>query len=339
MNAYTITFQTVLDALHRQWKRILVSILLFALLGGAAGFLFRGRGAAEAGGGAQPLNQVDFAQVARTQDYYTGCLRLLTDTMSNLNNYIASVSANALPTAAQEMEPQEAEALETLKALSREAAVLQSDRLTPLSGALNGVGAVYAPEEYLDNLADCYARDLASIRMDLISAKAAMETLRQMDAPQYDGSHSDSYTSLLSQAAQYGSLLRSQAVTEEQLEKLTAHMPEIRAECRRVERELEAVRGELNALLDRFAPLADELAKEAGLNLVPSDTSGRVDITVTHSHRVSSAEESFATIFLFCVLTGICVGVFLAVCREAKEEKKRLSSQADAQSSDVPTRQ
>lgn len=329
MNAYTITFQTVLDALHRQWKRILVSILLFALLGGAAGFLFRGRGAAEAGGGAQPLNQVDFAQVARTQDYYTGCLRLLTDTMSNLNNYIASVSANALPTAAQEVEPQEAEALETLKALSREVAVLQSDRLTPLSGALNGVGAVYAPDEYLDNLADRYARDLASIRMDLISAEAAMETLRQMDAPQYDGSHSDSYTTLLSQAAQYGSLLRSQAVTEEQLEKLTNHMPEIRAECRRVERELEAARGELNAILDRFDTLADKLAREAGLTFTPAATSEKMDITVTHSHRASSAGESFAVTMVFCVLVGLCLGIFLAVCREAKEEKKRLSSSAE----------
>lgn len=332
MNVYAITFQTVLSALRHQWKRILVSVLLFALLGGAAGFLFRGRGAAEAGGGARPLNQVDFAQVARTQDYYTGCLRLLTDTMDNLNNYITSVSANALPTAAQEVEAQEAEALETLKALSREAAALQSDRLTPLSGALYAAGAVYAPEEYLDNLAGRYARDLASIRMDLISAEAAMETLRQMDAPQYDGSHSDSYTTLLSQAAQYGSLLRAQAVTEEQLEKLTNHMPEIRAECRRVERELEAARGELNALLDRFAPLADELAEEFGLTFTPAGTSGVVDITVTHSHRASSAGESFAAIVVFCVLVGLCFGVFLAVCREAKSSRRGEPSQEPGES-------
>lgn len=319
MNVYSITFQTILNAFRHQWKRILVSILLFAMLGGTAGFFFRGRGTAEAGGSAQPLTRVDFAQVARTQDYYSGCLDLLTNTMSNLNSYIASVSANAAPSPERQ---------ETLAALRREAAVLQSSQITPLQSALREAGAIYAPEEYLDGLADRYAQELATLQMDLISAEAAAETIRQMDAPDYDGNFTGSYATLLSQAVQYGTLLRTQAVTEKYLDELTNHMPEIRAECRRVEGELETAAEGLNALLDRFISLADELAKEAGLTFAPTGTSGRVEITVTHSHRASSAEESFAVIVVFCVLVGLCLGAFLAVCREAKEEKARLSSPA-----------
>lgn len=326
-NLYPITFQTVLNAFCHQWKRILVTVLLFALLGAAAGFLFRGRGAAEAGGGAQPLAEVDFTLTARTQSYYTDCLTLLTNTMTNLDSYIASVSANAAPAAGGEAGM---ERLDALDALERDAAVLQSGRLAPLRSALSEAGAVYAPAEYLDGLADRYAQELETLRMDLIAAEAAAETIRQMDAPDYDGNFTSSYTSLLSQAVQYGTLLRSQAVTEKYLDHLTNHMPEIRTECRRAERELEALRGEVNALLDRFTPLADELARDAGVIFTPTVKDGKTEITVTHSHRASSAQESFAVIFVFCVLAGVCFGVFLAVCREAKEEKKRLSSSSEA---------
>lgn len=55
MKVYSITCQTILSALKRQWRRILVFVLAFALLGAAAGLLFRSRGIAEAGGGAQHL--------------------------------------------------------------------------------------------------------------------------------------------------------------------------------------------------------------------------------------------------------------------------------------------
>lgn len=50
MKVYSITCQTILSALKRQWRRILVFVLAFALLGAAAGLLFRSRGVAEAGG-------------------------------------------------------------------------------------------------------------------------------------------------------------------------------------------------------------------------------------------------------------------------------------------------
>lgn len=327
MKVYSITFQTVLHALQRQWKRILITVLLFALLGAGGGILFQGRGMAEAGGSAQPLPPVDYAQVPRTRDYYTDCLALLTDTMTNLNSYIASVSTNAAPAAGGEAGM---ERLDALDALERDAAVLQSGRLVPLRSALSEAGAVYAPAEYLDSLADRYAQELETLRMDLIAAEAAAETIRQMDSPDYDGNFTGSYNALLSQALQYGTLLRSQAVTEKYLDRLTNHMPEIRTECRRVERELRTAAEELNALMNRFIPLAGEIAREANLTFTPAVKDGKTEITVTHSHRASSAGESFAVIFVFCVLVGICFGVFLAVCREAKEETKRLSSSAEA---------
>lgn len=337
MNVYSITFYTVLNSFRHQWKRILTSVLIFAGLGVGAGFLFRNWGMAEAGGSAQPLPPVDFAQVARTEEYYISCLNLIADNMGNLNDYISSVIANGIPTPERDTAQningipasERQSYLKVLKELSREVAVLQSSRVTPLQSTLREAGAVYAPEEYLDDMADRYTRELATLQMDLISAEAATETVQQMDAPDYDGSFSGSYSALLSLAAQYPTLLRNRAVTEKYLDELTNRMPEIRVECRQVERELEAVCGELNALLDRFAPLADEIARKAGLTFTPTGTSGRVDITVTHAHRASSTQESFAVIVVFFVLVGLCLGVFFAVCREAREEKSRFSGQAE----------
>lgn len=314
MNVYSITFQTVLHAFQHRWKRILASVLVFALLGAAAGFLFRNRGMAEAGGGVQPLTPVDFAQVPRTRDYYTDCLRLLADTATNLDLYFSSLTANTM------LDPERQAAL---SALSREAAVLQSSRIKPLRSSLEEAGAIFAPEEYLDGMADRYARELASLRMDLIAAEAATETIRQMDAPDYDGGFSSSYNTLLSLASQYPTMLRSQAVTEKYLDDLINHMPEIRTECQRVERELDSASKELNALLDRFTPLADEIAKEAGLSfaLTVNDT-GKTEILLTHAHRASSGGEVLAVMVVFFVLAGFCAGMFLAVCQEAKTARK-----------------
>lgn len=320
MNVYSITFQTIPNAFRHQWKRILITVLLFALLGAGGGLLFQGRGMTEAGGGVQPLAPVDFAQAPRTRDYYTDCLNLLINTMTDLNMYISSLTANGAP---------DPERQAALSALRREAAVLQSSQIKPLKSALEEAGAIFAPEEYLDGMADRYARELASLRMDLVAAEAATETIRQMDAPDYDGGSSGSYNTLLSLASQYPTMLRTQAVTEKYLDDLTNHMPEIRAECQRVGRELDAAGKELNALLDRFAPLADEIAKEAGLTFTPMvNASGQTEIQLSHAHRASSSQEFFAVMVVFCVLVGLCFGSFLAVCSEAKAEKKLRSSPA-----------
>ncbi len=325
MNTYSITFHTVAGALKRRWKLILISILIFSLLGAGGGFLFSGRGMAQPGGAAGPLKPVDFSLVPHTQDYYTGCLNAVDSTINILNNYLSTVSTcikaedGNLNTSGL-AEVQQAD----LDALSGRIQVLKSSRIAPLRSALSEAGAVYAPEEYLDSMAERYAQDLETIQMDLIAAQAAAETVRQMDAPDFDGSFTGSYATLLAQAANYGALLRSQAVMEKYLDNLENHLPAVRAECRRVERELESLQTEANEILNDFALLADSIAKKAGLTFTPNTTDkGSTEIVVTHAHRASSSQESFAVIVLFCVLVGLCLGVFLAVCREAKEEKKR----------------
>lgn len=325
MKAYSITFQTILNALKRRWKAILAWTLAFALLGAAAGWFFRGRGMAEPGGSAQPLKAVDFSALPRTQNYYTACLTALNSGADGLNLYLSVVSGNANP----RKEP--SETLEALDAVETELSEFRAVRIVPLQSVLNEAGAVIVPAEFLDGMADRCARELASLRMDLIAAEAATETIRQMDAPDYDGGFSGSYGNLLALASQYPTMLRTQAVTEKSLDRLQNHMSEVQAEGRRIERELEAAAGELNALLERFTGLADEIAKEDGLIFTPTFENDRTsDVVVTHGHRASSAQESFAVIVLFCVLVGLCSGAFLAVCREAAEEKKALSAQPPA---------
>lgn len=321
MNVYSITFQTFLNAFKHQWKRILVSVLIFALLGAGCGFLFKDRGMAEAGGSAQPLPAVDFDALPYTQDYYTACLNALSGGLDGLSRYLTVLSVSIGP---------DEERQAALNAVRVDAEEFQSATLQSLQSVLNETGAVIVPAEFLDGMADRCARELASLRMDLIAAEAATETIRQMDAPDYDGGFSGSYGNLLALASQYPTMLRTQAVTEKYLDGLTNHMPEIRAESRRVERELDGAAETLAALMDRFLILADEAAKEEGLVFTPKVEDGTAtDVLVTHAHRASSAQESFAVIVLFCVLAGLCLGAFLAVCGEAKEEKLQAASRPE----------
>lgn len=328
MKVYSIRFQTIIHALKHQWKRILICILLFSLLGTGCGFLYKNKGMAQPGGSAKPLAAVDLSLLPRTRDYYSDCLKAIDSTLSNLRTYLKTVSAN-LPL---NEDGQNTESQKNLDMLGAAAELLKSAQLHPLQSALGEAGAIYAPEEFLDGMFQRYTQELETVRMDLIAAEAATETVRQMDAPNYDGGFSSTYAELLYQASQYNSLLRRQAVYEKYLDNLQNHMPEIRTECRRVEQRLKEVAEDLNTLLDDFLELADGIAKEEGLTFTPSisdsdDSSKTMEILVTHAHRASSAQESFAVIVLFCVLVGGCVGVFLAVCQEAKEEKRRNAAQ------------
>lgn len=321
MKVYSITFGTILNGLKHRWKIILASTLIFALLGAGCGYLFRGRGMAGAGGSAQPLPAVDLGALPYSQDYYTTCLNALYGGLDGLSRYMSVFSASTSP---------DAERQAALDAVRVDAAEFQSAALQPLQSALNEAGAVIVPEEFLDGMADRCARELASLRIDLLAAEAATETIRQMDAPDYAGDFSGSYGNLLALASQYPTMLRTQAVTEKYLDGLTNHMPEIRAESRRVERELDEAAETLAALMDRFLILADEAAKEEALVFTPKVEDGTAtDVLVTHAHRASSAQESFAVIVLFCVLAGLCLGAFLAVCGEAKEEKLQAASRPE----------
>lgn len=332
MKTYTASAQTVLSAAKHQWKAFLAVVLVFAVLGGVGGWLFAGKGSSEVGGGgANLLPQVELETVVRSPAYFNDCLDVMADRYLMLNRYLGLGSVvNTLP------QEQAGPLQERLDALNKEKWEFLQFMLVPLQNTLEESGELYIPEEFLDNIAGQYERQLTSIKFELIAAEAAAETVRQMGIPNYydqanyDGSSViiNSYTSLLMQAADYGNLLKSQAVLKEALRRLRDEPEQMRVESRQVEQELNEAAAELDALLDAASQFAQEVGKAANLSfsLERSNTSSyfappSYKLVTKHTYKPTSLAESFAAIELFCVLVGICVGGFLAVCREAKAKK------------------
>ena len=317
MKTYTISAQTVVSAAKHQWKRFLAIILAFTVLGAGAGLLFADRGSSESGGGgADTLPKVDFNTVAYTKDYYSDCLQALVTAYNLLNTYLSTVSSVELPDGSVET------LLERLTALNTETSEVQKNILAPLQTSLAENGAIYIPEEFMDDLANQYESQLSSIEFDLLVAEVATETIRQMGVPNYDNIFViSSYTSLIQQAENYGNLLKSQAVYEKTLAILRDEPERVRSESRQMEQELDKASADLNTLLDKASQVAEGIGKAADvfITLQPNGTSYKV--VVNYTYRAVPLAESFAAIELFCVLVGICVGGFFAVCREAKVEK------------------
>lgn len=44
-----------------------------------------------------------------------------------------------------------------------------------------------------------------------------------------------------------------------------------------------------------------------------------VQVTIDHTHGLSTSREAAQILVIFCTLTGICVGMYLIICREARK--------------------
>lgn len=326
MKTYQITAQTIVSAMKRQWKSFLAVVLAFAVLGAAGGWLYAGRGSSEeGGGGAQPLSKVDFQKVAYTQAHYRDCYQALSDSFDTLAPYLDTAFGAVALTE---------ELAERRTALEMEMEIFLQNHLLPLQYTLREAGALYVPEEFLDGLTAQYESQLSAVRMDLLAAEVATETIRQMGSfASQNGDVINNYLGLLSQAQQYGTLLQNQASYEMILDRLRNETEQIRAGSRQVKQRLDEAVQVLNALLEDASRTADEIGSEAALDIhfQLNQKTGMMEPVVTHTYRASSNLEAAALVTLFCVLLGVCAGAFLAVCREAKGAPDKTASSSKKQ--------
>ena len=126
------------------------------------------------------------------------------------------------------------------------------------------------------------------------------------------------YNDLLSRAYAYTSYLRDLDTYRARLERLRSEEDMICADGREMARQQKNVAGALNALSKQTAEFAEELAEKRLLNItVQYSADNALTVTAVHTHRAATAQENFQIVWLFCTLSGLCVGAFLALCREA----------------------
>ena len=243
------------------------------------------------------------------EDAYSLFQSDLERTYQNVNSYYTALAGSDFLT--DEEQKAISDAQEELNSLYEE-------QIAPARERMGRYGAIYVPAAFLSEQTASYETQLAQVELNLISAKEAAETIRQMGAPALEmDSISNTYANLLSQAANYGSLLQNKACIQLYLERLTTQQEEILEECQ----ELLALQTEIAASLNEQIIALNTLATQhAAANhlsfLVSYDNEHVATVTLNHTHGAATAQDNFLLVFLFCTLAGLCVGLYFAVCLE-----------------------
>ena len=195
----------------------------------------------------------------------------------------------------------------------------REEQLKPVQEELNSIASLYVPEMFLDEVTEAYEEALANTELDLIAAEQAAEMIQNMQVPSDSMVEAQAaYTTILQNAARYGSLLRSQEVYEQALEQLTRHRDQVVENSEAMEKQLEMCLERFQTLSTQAAQDCNAIAEDNHLMITPGYVGEELEVEILHIHREVPAEENFILLVLFCTLTGICAGAFLAVCREAK---------------------
>ncbi len=308
MKVTEISLHTIWDAFRHQWKIFLLTVLVFALLGIGAGVLFAEKGAAPAAGSAQEIEPLSLADILYDDQYYQSCGDALYQQYDMSRQYLSFLSGQSVPEEWQE----------TLEDLQEELSVFYKAYYQKIRVALNSWDTLYVPPEFMEEQTAKYEQLLRQARYDLISAEAAAEIVKSMDAPSIEGKGIlQSYEELLSQAADYGSIKRDISRYEHILEQLSVDSAVMLENSREMDQWVDEAVDRINSIGAAISQAAEELAEDQNWNIEFTQSWDQYEFLVKHTHGESTRQESFAVLVLFCTLCGICVGGFLAVCREA----------------------
>ena len=310
MREFEITFASFIGAVKHHWILMLSSLVLFSLLGAGTGYWHANRGSADADGDADALIRAEVTELTQDAEYYTNVQSTLNLAYQNACTYVKSITDIPSLTNDERLKLEK-----QLKALT----LFEKEKLKPIADRLYAPDAVYVLDDYIPKLIETYENELVSVRRNLIVSEQAVKIIEAMDAPSVDNENSlANYNALLTQAYDYGNYLLQQEIYTERLEKLRNDANSISTSSREIGRlQKEAVR-QLNQITEEISNEADALAKAHVLNIgTQYDSAGTLSVIVTHTHRAATPQDNFLIVWIFCTLTGMCVGAFLALCREA----------------------
>lgn len=321
MNNSEISLRGCWNAVKHQWKLMLAFILCFAVLGVGAGLLLAPRLSAGAEGGAEKLEYVDFEELDYSPDYYGSRVDALQKAWEDLKSYWASVYGEATLTEQQ---------IQSLEALGEELDDFETRQLQMLRDLVNNPQTFTVPESQMDaTIAACKA-ELQETRLSLLEAAQAVELVKTMQVPAGTTEEAlASYTAMMQKAESYGALLKEEAYLEMVLDRLQNEPEQVQSDSQTMEKLLEQSVEEFNALLDETYACVNGIAEANYLAITPVEQNGKLQAAISHTHGAATSQEAFVILTLFCILVGICSGLFFAIYREAKMEQRKKSAGMD----------
>lgn len=310
-----ITFSTIICAFRNRWKVFCAVVLIFALLGIGAGFLFSDKLSSSALGKYQGPATLSFETIHYDTDYYSSCRQQLIVHHSDLETIVSRGLSESTLTDVQQQQLQDI--LDQLDDF-------EYDYLKPLAAKWSLPEAIYVPEEFLDDLVANYTIDRENTRTNLYAAEVAVDLIESMDAPDVATENiNNAYYTLLNRASQYAQLQTNLQRYDTLLERLQQSRDAVVAEGREMERQLEQAKNALNVIQESVESTLGQITTDNHLNIVAKYVGDDLQVTIDHTYATSTSQEAFQIIVLFCTLTGVCVGLFGMVCLEAKQNSAK----------------
>ena len=319
MKYQELTFQMIWLAILRRWKTMVAIFLIFLALGTASGFVFGHRASAEGAGSADQWEPVNFDSIMLDLMYYNSCYSELSKQSDYLYTYVDTVQLDTTITKEQSQQ---------LLSLREEITKYQQEVLLGLDEALNDANMLYVPDQLRQEALKEYTRLRNSTQQRMIqaeNAKSLLESIGGLTSTNED--INATYSTLLSEAAQYGQLQLDLEWYEKMLGKLENDYVQVRADSQEMASWLEQSAEELNELGQACYQAVEEIALENHLDVTTSVSEDELTVLIDHTNRPVTQQEAFSAFVLFFALVGICVGAFFALCREYADHKKDSTAQ------------
>ena len=102
------------------------------------------------------------------------------------------------------------------------------------------------------------------------------------------------------------------------LERMDTQKEEIINQCRELRAKQREAASALNQQVDLIQEMAQAHAQTNHVEFTVSyDNDNVATVTMTHTHRAVTVQETFLIILIFCALSGLCLGACYAICMEA----------------------
>ncbi len=313
MNYSEITFKTICAAWRRQWKFLIVYILVVSFVGTVASYFYADGSEAVSPAKSDVIPNLILEDVEKDRNFFSMATNKLSGYAGSLELVLTAISEESTLTDEQK---------QVVSEFQEDLLEWKKEQLKPLQEQLS-MGAYIHPQGVEDAIA-YYMYRYTTIELNLIESSAAYELLRTMNAPLTENEEIlSNYNKLQTQAALYGSYQKELIIIQNWLEELK-NPTELIARSWDMVRNVAGVEQNLNLFAQNLGAFLANLAEDNQLILrIEFSDETSFNLSITHTYRDIDASENFAALSLFCVLTSVCSGLFFAICKEVKQQKKK----------------
>lgn len=309
MNNWNLTIQNFFTAVIHHWKWMIGIIFVFLAAGLVCGKMFSHLASAEGNGSAQVIQEAQFSESLEL-DYYNTCYDNLTEQKQMLIDYANKIRLDKTTTSEQ------------VRQLTEYCEKLDNYETTVLSKILEKLtltGNFYVPDELREEAVSYYTYLQKTTEDALIKAQSARELLDSIGGLSTTNEEINSiYSAILSLANKYVQYQLDLQNFEEILYLLQDDYSTLYQNSQQMELSLADAAADLNLLIQEGNSLFNEISKSNHLNITYQIVENKAIYNIAHTTRLATSSEAFSAFVFFFVLVGICVGYYVALCKEAK---------------------